>query len=306
MSSPSFEDPIAQGGDAANRDLKDATVEARAAEARELPPEIATSEPRTLSEALALAGPKPPDDEPNSGKKIAYATRLSGFIAKVISNGLRAKDRKLFEHLRAGEEEIGSGTSASKKIDVLLATDREGMKLNVSLKTQSFRDFQKGKVKTTKSYCHNLTRIIDQELQLEAKKSHQIFPHALLIAVIVFPVEAWFDANPKRIPNTLRDSDCSSAAEFAQRLRAFSGRENLRDSDQEARFEAVFIAAHGLPQLPESQRPTEFTEDVAFFSVTDGIPHNGLPKKLITFDGFLEAVRRAHNQRWHARREWED
>jgi hypothetical protein len=284
----------------------DATAAAlKAAEAEELPAEVATAEPRTFAEALSKAEPKPADEAP-SGEKIAYAARLSGLIAKVIANGLHEKDPELFRRIRAGEEEIGEGTSASKKIDVLLATDRQGMKLNVSLKTQSFRDFQKKKVKSTKSFCHNLTRIIDQELQLEAQKSHQIFPHAVLVALVVFPAIAWFDANPKKAAEDRTDSDCSSAAEFAHRLRGISGRTNLRDAEQESRFEAVFIAVHGLNQIQADQNPYGFKEDVAFFNVSDGISHNGLPKKLLSFAEFLDAIRSLYNERWAARRKWND
>jgi hypothetical protein len=218
---------------------------------------------------------------------------------------LRVKDPELFELLRTGEEQIGQGTGASKKIDVLLATDREGMKLNMSLKTQSFRDAQKGRAKLTKSYCHNITRIIDQELQFEAKKSHALFPYAVLVAVVVFPAGAWLDVNPKKAAVARTDSDCSSAAEFAHRLRTLAGRSNLRDADQEARFEAAFIAAHGLTLLPNAQKPSGFVEDVAFFSVANGIPHAGLPKSLLSFDEFLDAVRSLYNERWNARRTWD-
>lgn len=144
--SDSLSDGVEQGPDflEATEELLEQT------ENSELPPEVKDKHPTTIAEAFSFAAPKPVISVA-TGPKIAYATRLSALVAKALRFDMLTKEPKLFRGLRAGEDPVGKGTTASKKIDLLLATDREGMKMNISIKTQSFRDYQTKQVKETKA-----------------------------------------------------------------------------------------------------------------------------------------------------------
>ena len=276
---------------------------AAAEEHAELPSDVANSEFTTFTEALALASGAKPLDSAASGKKIAYATKLSGYFAKVIKNGLKSQHPRLFAGVRAGEEPVGT-SHESKKIDVLLATDRIGLALDVSIKTQSFPGVEGGKVKPTKAFCHNITRIIDQELSVEAKRAHTLFPHAVLVAVIFFPPEACNDANPLwKDPDKRRDSHCSSIAEFAQRLRKIAGRDDVRHPDQESHLEAAYIAVYGLAKDGVTKDPAA---EPVFFNVQTPVRRSGLPDKLLSFQQWLDELASLYRQRFDPKREWVD
>jgi hypothetical protein len=279
-------------------------IDPEAAEEAELPEDVAREEPTTFAEALSLAGARPADSAP-PGEKIPYATKLSALYSKVIKNGLLAIDPDTFEGVRGGgEPRVGTTRRSAKKIDVLLAKERQGMLLNISLKTQSFKDFEGGQVKPTKSYCHNLTRIIDQELHVEALRSHALFPRAVLIAVVFFPFDACLDAHESwSDPARRTDGTCSSAAEFAQRLRDMAGRTNVRDVEQEGRFEAAYIALIGNRSDVTSRASGV---EAVFFDVCTSLRRFGLPDAAFSFEDWLQDVKRVYSLRHKPEREWID
>lgn len=303
-------DPIGDGKSSAAKQYGQPTISPRK-RAKTASRTALALEPDAFTKALEQAGPRPADDSMATGPKIAYATKLSGLFARAIRDGLAARHPQPFATAKAGEETYG-GKTGGKKIDVLFATDRLGLALDVSIKTQSFAGFEtkmvKGKpqkvLRSTKAYAHNPTRIIDQELVIEAKRCHQLSPRAVMIGVLFFPADACIDANTNWADKTKRKpSDCSSVAEFAQRLRHITNRSDVRDPDQEARFEAIYIAVYGLASSRESRRREG---EPVFFDVTSPIRRFGLPDQLLDFAGFLDAVMAKYSERFETRREFHE
>lgn len=236
-----------------------------------------TPNDRPLLAALDAAEPRPqPDGE--RGEKKNYAERLSRRLAELVANALRRwfPDASPFEG--SGHETEFGGDSGTKRIDVS-AWDRQlGLRLDVSIKTYSFRDYSP-KTKKLGRFTKNLLRN-DHELRAEADTIHRRQPYSVLVAIMFMPYEASSDGKTGR----------SSFAHAVMTFRKRTGRSDPEHSRFD-RFEAVYIG------LYEHEGPRRGF--ARFFDVTRNPPRNGHPRddSLLTFSELISEIKHLHDVR---------
>ena len=236
--------------------------------------------------ALDEAGVKPPNSA-KPGDKKNYSERLSNALARTIQPALqsRATDRVLQgSEVHAEEETVGAGEGRFKKIDVMLVPPKLGLALNISIKTQNFEDHGRpDQPRRTKFFCHNLTRVIDGELRVEARACHDRFPYAVLVGLVFLPITACFDNERERCEAD--DTRCTSFAEWARRLHAIQERDDPKDHRQDAKFEKCYIGVYWPADDSMGKRG-----DVFFFDVNTAPPQYGRPAQRLSFGDVLDAT----------------
>ncbi|AGC47226.1 hypothetical protein MYSTI_05953 [Myxococcus stipitatus DSM 14675] len=215
---------------------------------------------RFLLEPLKRAGPRPVLSAPREAKK-NYAERLSRALAMMMADRLRPKYRGRQHTITptADEQEHEasvSGEGGSKRVDVAVWHRRDGLLLDLSIKTLSFQDWDEKK-KRAGRYTKNMSRN-DHELQAEASRIHRRQPYAVLAGLMFMPMSSCDDG----------ERDKSSFAHAVVTFRERSGRLGPDDLRYE-RFERFFIALYQY-EGPEAGQ-------VRFFDVARAPPRQRRP-----------------------------
>lgn len=232
---------------------------------------------RALLGSLDAAEPRPPFDA-ERGEKKNYAERLSRRLAEFVADALRQwfPDASPVEG-KGHETEIG-GDTGTKRIDVAVWDRQQGLRLDVSIKTYSFRDWSP-KNKKAGRFTKNMVRN-DHELRAEADTIHRRQPYSVMVAIMFMPYESCDDGK----------SDKSSFAHAVITFRKRAGRSDP-DHPRFDRFEAVFI---GLYEHEGPQRGY-----ARFFDVTRNPPRQGRPKDgdLLAFSELIAKIKHIHDVR---------
>jgi hypothetical protein len=240
-----------------------------------------------LRQVLDAVGERPALNADRALKK-NYAERLSRSLAVFIARGLRP----LFPGVRPTDDDIGhetafGGEGGKKRVDVAVWHTRDGLLLDVSVKTYSFQDWDEKKQRSGR-FTKNLVRN-DHELRAEADKIHRRQPYAVLVGVMFMPVDACDDAK----------TGTSSFAHAVLTFRDRSGRK-APDDPRYDRFEAFFI---GLYEYAGERRG-----EVRFFDVGKAPPKQGRPKRedTLSFSELIGQMKRLHDERNKPEPLWAD
>jgi hypothetical protein len=202
----------------------------------------------TVQDALGAAGPK-------VGKttKKNWSEAFSRALAVMFANHLRADFPGVNPDEHGRRQERPARTNRGyKKLDVGYSTEELGLALGVSIKSINFRD------EKTKRYTKNYSRN-DNELRAEAMDYHRRQPFAVLVGVLMLPVDSCDDAG----------ADESSFAAAVRYFRKRCGR-HAPDGDADL-FEAFFIG------LYDDSDPSGSND--LFFDVNDPPPKSGRPRR---------------------------
>lgn len=242
---------------------------------------------RPLLWPLDQAGDRPLVTAARDVKK-NYAERFSRALAVLFARALRQK----FPEVRPTEDEVGheseiSGDTGKKRVDVAVWHPRDGLLLDVSIKTLSFPDWNKAK-KVVGRFTKNVVRN-DHELRAEADRLHRRQPYAVLVGVMFMPYEACEDG--KKEPSS-----------FAHAVRTFrdrtgrTGPEDLRFD----RFEAFFVALYEY--TGEKRGKTRFLD------VTTNPPRQGRPREenVLKLSGVVARIKSLVAGRNSPMEEWAD
>lgn len=224
-----------------------------------------------LRDALIAAGMRPADDAEREDKR-NYAQRLSTALAVEIARRLRPAFPDVRPTPEEGHETAMGAAGGTKRLDVCVWHDRLGLLLDVSIKTYSFRDFDRKKKRLgrmTKNVVRN-----DMELLAEASKVHERQPYAVLVGLMFVPVMACDDGERGR----------SSFAHMVETFRKRTGRDG-HDDKRYDRFEAFYL---GLYESDGDRRGS-----VRFFDVEEDPPRNGKPRRdsTLSFDEVTVAIK---------------
>jgi hypothetical protein len=189
--------------------------------------------PKSISDAIRNAGPKPPDTESRTVKK-NYAERLSNEVARHLAMRLRELGLDGCQpDEEGGRERQFAGGIGAKKVDVSFATEEDGLVLAVSVKSICFRD------QRTQNFQKNLTNRRG-DLLSEATTLHQRFPYAVIGGLFLFDHGAKEDGTSNRVSTFI------TAHEY---FRAFNNRTTQANAVQ--KFEELGIATY------QSEEPFE-------------------------------------------------
>jgi len=200
----------------------------------------------SVQDALRAAGPKA-----GHANKKNWSEAFSRALAVMFANHLRADFAGVTPDKHGRRQECPARTNRGyKKLDVGYSTEELGLALGVSIKSINFRDPASNRY--TKNYSRN-----DNELRAEAMDYHRRQPFAVLVGVLMLPIDSCDDAG----------ADESS---FGAAVRYFRQRSNRRSPEGDADlFEAFFI---GLYDDSEPSGSNDF-----FFAVNDAPPRAGRP-----------------------------
>lgn len=236
----------------------------------------------TFADALDKAEPRPPESAERDAKK-NYAQRLSEASAILFAKNLRSYFPEILPKPDgSGTESLARTGKGIKKLDVNYSTVQLGLGLGVSIKTLNYADPK------TKRYTKNPTRL-DNELRAEAMDYHERQPFSVLVTVVLLPIDACEDGDPKR-PKT----SWSSFAQVVNVLRHRVGRASPRDEPQ--LFERGFV---GLYEHRGRSRG-----DVGFFDLTCEPPQFGKPE-LMDIGRMIAMVVETYDARNRVQRPWE-
>jgi hypothetical protein len=200
-----------------------------------------------------------------------FAQKLSGAVAQKLADALRPKFPGIYpDESGRGHERKQQGAGGLKRLDVSYATQQAGLGLSISVKTINFKDDR------TRRYTKNVRRA-DGELRAEASDCHKYNPYALLVGIVLFPLEAAFDGIDGR----------SSLKHGWDVFRRRSGRKS-NDNDLSL-FETVFLGIYDTS--------AEHFGKVRFFSVLKEPPDRGLPDGLLAFAEVIAAIANAFDMR---------
>ncbi|BDG02827.1 hypothetical protein [Anaeromyxobacter oryzae] len=237
----------------------------------------------SFEHVFEAAKPRPDDGDARKAKH-GYAVRLSAGAAVFIASKLR----KFFPPILPNPDGTGGESPARtgkgvKKLDVNYSTPQLGLGLGVSIKTLNFRD---GK---TKRYTKNPTRL-DNELRAEAMDYHDRQPFAVLVAVLLLPIDACDDGDRNK-----KKSSWSSFAQVVTVLRHRMNRQSPRDEAQ--LFERGFVGLY--------EHTGKHAGEVLFFDMADTPPQFGRPKDLYDLNGLIKHIVNAYDLRNRVKRPWE-
>lgn len=205
------------------------------------------------------------------GQKKNFAQRFSNSIAQKIANALRPRFKGILpDELGQGHESKSRAAGGAKKLDVNYSTKDMGLGLAVSVKTVNFRD------EKTKRFTKNIKRA-DGELRAEAQDCHMRQPYAVLVGIILLPLESATDG-----------IDSGSSLHHAWDVFSRRGGRHTTDGDH-SRFEKVFIGLYESAGLRAGS--------VAFFDVSTEPPQRGAPSTTLTFSGVIKQTERAFADR---------
>jgi hypothetical protein len=200
-------------------------------------------------------------------RKKNYSQRLSDALARRLVADLG----RSFPGIEAGERRAG-GRERPIRVDVRWHTSY-GLGLGISVKTLNFRDGKSGR------FTKNLQRI-DKELNAEAGDLHGFQPRAVLAALLLMPEEA-------------RTDGAKGRSSFDHALDVFRKRVGRAGEVQAAeRFELFFLGTYAADA---ARYGDVVLHDLEGFRSGDPVP----PDR--TWEDFLEAIRRACEQRFSMR-----
>ncbi|HVR29994.1 MAG TPA: hypothetical protein VMS86_10725, partial [Thermoanaerobaculia bacterium] len=210
----------------------------------------------SFRDVLNAAGPRPAR---GSG---GYATKFASAMAVWLANAFREQFPGIMpDPTGKGVESPSRALRGLKRLDINFSTPQAGLGLGISLKSVHVPD------KNPKHRYHHNRKRNDEELRVEAAGYHQRQPFAVLVAVVVLPVESCDDA----------DKRPSSFGMWVEYLWPLAKRRDPQDDVD--RFEQVFVC------LYDSR-----TAEVGFFDVTDPPPEKGRPSKLLSLEEFVGRV----------------
>jgi hypothetical protein len=229
--------------------------------------------PSVIAEILAAAGARPERSD-EVGKKNQYAVKFAELMAERIAADLSPE----FPNIQATTKRTAAAVRGSKQLDVNFSTPQLGLALGVSLKSVHLRD-----VGGAERYTHNMKRN-EEELRIEAAGYHKRQPYAVMIGVLFLPIDSCTDGK--------RDNP-SSFGSWVRHLRPYTGRD--KPDDEPDRFEKIYICLYD----PDATA-------MHFFDVAQNPPKNGMPKSVLTYREFLDAVYLAYLERNGTDFTWEE
>lgn len=237
-------------------------------------PRGSTDSDRPLAALLEKVEPKP-DVSASREDKHAYASRLSRALAVRIASALRPHYPNIIPtEADVGHESATGSATGRKRLDVKVWDDTLGLKLLVSIKTYSFRDWS-GRTRSAGRYTKNVQRN-GMELKDEADVIHRRQPYAVMVALFFLPVDACDDGDDAAVG----DRGVSSFASIVRRLRVRQGRSLDADERSFDRFDLAEKLYVGLYEYADPG----VRGWLRFFDVADNPPRNGRPTSLRTLD----------------------
>jgi hypothetical protein len=228
-----------------------------------------------IIKAVLVASEPRPDRSAKAALKTQYAVRFAEKMAELIADDLRPK----MAGIKATTKREAGSVSGTKQLDINFSTPQLGLALGISLKSVHIREST-----GAERYTHNMKRN-EEELRIEASGYHKRQPYAVMIGVLFLPFDSCDDA---RI-----EGSSSSFGSWVRKLRPYSGR--LEPDDEVDRFEKLFIG------LYESDGG-----DLCFFDIDSDPPRQGRPRRLLSYEEFLDASYHAYLRRNHADFRWAD
>jgi hypothetical protein len=229
-------------------------------------PDPARVSSNDIKAELAYAGARETVGSGERAEKRLFAERLSHALAQRIADALRPQFAGILPDVDGRRHESRAlGVKGPKRLDVNYSTPELGLGLGLSIKTIGFPDAK------SKRFTKNYTAR-DNELRAEAEDYHLRQPYAVMIGLMVLPVDAALDGN-ERAP--------SSFAAAISHFRHRAGR--AYPSDRPTLFERFFVALY--------QTSPERFGSVSFHDVTDDAPRVGLPAGGLTFQSLLDVIR---------------
>lgn len=225
-----------------------------------------------LRAALDAAEPKP-DPRGEREDKRNYAQRLSNHLAQTMADALRDTYKGVTPRADGtGQESAVPVDGGHKRLDVKVTDPALGLILSVSIKTYSFRDYDKKKDRLTR-WTKNIVRN-DHELRGEATVLHQRQPYAVLAGILFAPLEMCDDGNTRTQSSFAHAVNTLKKRAGRGRRAVFGlGEGGYMDLGAEDprfdRFERVFV---GLYEQREPDRGA-----VRFFDVEQPPPRTGRP-----------------------------
>jgi hypothetical protein len=224
-----------------------------------------------IAEVLKASDPRPKQTGP-VGDKIQYATRFADAMAEQIASHLAPN----LKGIAATTKRTAGSVRGKKQLDVNFSTPQLGLALGISLKSVHIRD-----VGGSERYTHNRKRN-EEELRIEATGYHKRQPYAVMIGVLFLPFDSCDDG---------KKDNASSFGSWVRHLRPYAGREEPEDEND--KFEKIYIALYD----PNGT-------DMRFFDVESNPPKNDRPKRLLSYDEFLDAAYYAYLNRNAAEFTW--
>jgi hypothetical protein len=224
-----------------------------------------------IAVVLKAAEPRPQQTAP-VGEKIQYATRFADAMAEQIASHLAAS----LKGITATTKRTAGSVRGTKQLDVNFSTPQVGLALGISLKSVHIRD-----VGGSGRYTHNRKRN-EEELRIEATGYHKRQPYAVMVGVLFLPFDSCDDG---------KKDNASSFGSWVRHLRPYAGREEPEDEND--KFEKIYVALYE----PDGT-------DLRFFDVESDPPKNGRPKRLLSYDEFLDAAYYAYLNRNAAEFTW--
>lgn len=224
-----------------------------------------------IAAVLKAAEPRPLQSSP-VGEKIQYATRFADAMAEQIAAHLAPSLRGI----TATTKRTAGSVRGKKQLDVNFSTPEVGLALGISLKSVHIRD-----VGGAGRYTHNRKRN-EEELRIEATGYHKRQPYAVMVGVLFLPFDSCEDG---------RREIASSFGSWVRHLRPYTGRQDPEDEND--KFEKMYIALYE----PDGT-------NLRFFDVEWDPPKNGRPKRLLSYDEFLDAAYYAYLNRNAAEFTW--
>jgi hypothetical protein len=238
-----------------------------------------------IRSVLDAAEPRP-DVSDKVAEKTKYAIRFADHFARRIADDLKPK----LKGILATPQRVAGSLQKKKQLDVNFSTLQHGLGLGISLKSVHLKDSANGR------YTHNMKRN-EEELRVEASGYHKRQPFAVMVGVVVLPFDCCDDAK--------RDN-ASSFGSWVRHLRPHCGRTDPHNEID--RFEQIYVALYE----PDGS-------DLRFFDIESDPPKSGRPPKdgdllgsdsrprrLLTYNEFLEAVYHRYLQRNSAEFRWAD
>lgn len=235
----------------------------------------------SFEHVFQAAKPRPPENAPRIDKH-GYAVRLSAAAAVYVARELRPFFPGILPNPdgTGGESPARTGKGV-KKLDVNYSTPQLGLGLGVSIKTLNFKDAK------SERYTKNPTRL-DNELRAEAMDYHDRQPFAVLVALILVPMDACDDGKTKK-------NGHSSFAQIVSVLRHRMNRPNPREEAQ--LFERGFVGLY--------EHAGKNAGRVLFFDMADAPPQFGRPKDLYDFKGVVQLIVNTYDTRNRVKQPWE-
>lgn len=238
----------------------------------------------------AVLAASPPRPTPTDGRteKNNYAVTFADRIGMEFASDLRNR----LPGIVASATRAAGAVAGKKQLDINFSTPEIGLGLGISLKSVHIREASGGQ-----RYTHNMKRN-EEELRIEAAGYHKRQPYAVMVGVLFLPFDSCTDA---RTNNT-----SSSFGSWVRHLRPYTQRTGPQDELD--KLEKIFIALYD----PTGER-------MKFFDVQSDPPKNacpsedgelhgidGRPRRLLTYEEFLDAVYHGYLRRNSLEFNWAD